>query len=194
LGSKDIDVVFASDKAKHQSLFAYFMTHGFQERRRSLFDKEFVKEISVADKKIEIIVDAVSSSRTILFEKRKARIPWSWSMKYNVEQKIANATILIPIAELLFVYKLGAILGRNDIMKTGLDFHYYRSKVWKDVYDSLSLLEYLKNNDIVLKFLEESKLALYSEEIMQIINDNYDSQMQGILPNIDLNKFKKFMF
>ncbi len=190
LGSKDIDVVFAGDKAKHQTLFAYFQSHGFKERQRSLFDREFYKEIVSGKRKVEIIVDAVSQNRIILFEGRKARIPWAWAMKHSKEHKIGKATILIPEIDILLIYKLGAALGRSDILKTGLDFDYYRSKVWKDVYDVLSLAEIELDANVVRKFLKESGLDDYKEEILQIIEDNFDDEMKGLLKNATLGKIR----
>ncbi|MFH1394329.1 MAG: hypothetical protein ABIH29_05625, partial [Candidatus Micrarchaeota archaeon] len=113
LGSKDIDVVFLGDAAKHVTLGAYFLSHGYAERSRSFFDKEFVKVINTSEREIEIIIDAVSSKRTIIFDSRKARLPWKWAIKHNTLQKLGNARFYIPTAELLLVYKLGAIIGRN---------------------------------------------------------------------------------
>ncbi len=193
LGSKDIDVVFAGDKAKHQTLFAYFLSHGFEERQRSLFDKEFVKDLKIGKRNVEIIVDAVSQGRTILFDGRKARIPWAWAMMHNIEHKVGKALVLIPTIELLLAYKIGAILGRSDIMKTGLEFDYYRSKVWKDVYDVISLSALEIDNTKVRKFLIESKLIEYRHEIMQIIVDNFNDEMQGMLKDADLTRIKKIL-
>ncbi len=44
LGSKDIDVVFPGAATKHATLFDYFKSHGFKQRRVDFFDCEFYKE------------------------------------------------------------------------------------------------------------------------------------------------------
>ncbi len=72
MGSKDIDVVFLGDAAKHRTLFDYFRAHAYTERSRTFFDKEFVKLVKNQGKEVEVIIDAVSSNRTIIFEDRKA--------------------------------------------------------------------------------------------------------------------------
>ncbi len=61
----------------------------------------------------------VSSDRTITFEGLKARLPWSWAAKHNVEKRIGKATVRIPAVELLLAYKFGAVFGRNINLKTG---------------------------------------------------------------------------
>ncbi len=193
MGSKDIDVVFLGDATKHKTLFDYFRAHGYSERRRSFFDKEFVKLIKVETQEIEIIIDAVSANRVIIFDGRKARLPWNWAVKYSVKNKIGNATIYIPTIELLLVYKLGAILGRNTNLKTGLDINYYRSKLWKDVYDVLTLTQFEIDTKKVDKFLNESGLAEYKNEILQIIEDNFDYELKSLLRDVSLVKIRKIL-
>lgn len=193
LGSKDIDVVFAGDAAKHQTLFAYFHSHGFKDRPRSLFDREFYKDRKAGSRTVEVIIDAVSQGRTIIFEGRKARLPWAWAFKHSVEHKVGKATVLIPIVELLLVYKLGAILGRNDNLKTGIDFEHYRSKVWKDVYDVVSLSALEIDAAKVRKFLKESGLDEYAAEIIQIIEDNFNDEMRGLLKDANLSRIRKIL-
>ena len=190
LGSKDIDVVFLGDVAKHATLFGYFHSHGFEERRRSFFDKEFVKIIKIRNTEIEIIIDAVSSNRTIIFEGRKARIPWNLAVKHNAQHNIGGAKIYIPTIELLFVYKLGAVLGRNINLKTGLDFNYYKSKLWKDAYDIATLAEMKIDEEKVNKFMTECKLIEYKSEILQTIEDNLDNEIKGLLKYASLEKIK----
>lgn len=190
LGSKDIDVVFLGDKAKHSTLYNYFLTHRYQERSRSLFDKEFVKIVKNKDVEVEIIIDAVSSNRFIIFEGKKARIPWSWATKYNVQYKLNESIIHIPTIELLLTYKLGAILGRNTFLKTGIDFNYYKSKIWKDVYDVLSLSKMKFDENKLSKFMKESKLENYKDEIIQIIEDNFDVEIKDSLKDVFVNDIK----
>lgn len=187
LGSKDIDVVFLGDAAKHKTLFDYFRAHGYTERRRSFFDKEFVK----LNNDVEIIIDAVSSNRTIIFEGRKARLPWSWAVRHSSLYDLGNSKIYIPTTELLLTYKLGAILGRNIQLRTGLEFDYYRSKLWKDVYDVVSLSGLTIDQKSVNNFLAKSGLDEYSEEILSVIEDNLDDEIRSLTKNVSLDRIRK---
>jgi len=178
LGSKDIDVVFPGDETKQATLSAYFQSHGYIERSRSFFDKEFAKPVKAGKHEIEIIIDAVSSKRFIVIEGKNARLPWGWAAKHNVRYELENSMIYIPTIELLFVYKLGAVLGRNIKLKTGLDFDYYRSKLWKDVYDVLSLAKLKMESKEIEKFMVGSGLMDSKDEILQIIEDNFDDEIK----------------
>lgn len=193
LGSKDIDVVFLGDAAKHKTLFNYFSAHGYNERRRTFFDKEFVKIVKSRGTEIDIIIDAVSSNRTIIFEGRKARLPWSWAVKHSVMYELGNSKIYIPPIELLLTYKFGAILGRSIQLKTGLEFDYYRSKIWKDVYDviSLSKLEISAKN--ANSFLAKAGLYDYTGEILTIIEDNFNDEIRSLIKDASLAKIRKIL-
>lgn len=193
LGSKDIDVIFLGDQTKHASLYAYFLTHGFIERSRSMFDKEFVKLMKTKDTEIEIIIDAVSSNRFITFEGRDARIPWSWAVKYSIEYKIGKSTIYIPTIDLILVYKLGAVLGRNTYVRAGIDINYYKSKLWKDVQDVISLSMLNIDSKKFNKFMIESGLSKYKEEIIQIIEDNFDDEIKSLLKEDSISKIKTIL-
>ncbi len=63
LGSKDIDIVFPDAASMHQTLSAYFLSHGYGERHRGHFgfDKEIVKTVKSGGREVDIIIDAVSS-------------------------------------------------------------------------------------------------------------------------------------
>jgi hypothetical protein len=189
LGSKDIDVVFLGDAAKHKTLFDYFRAHGYTERRRSFFDKEFVK----LNNDVEIIIDAVSSNRTIIFEGRKARLPWSWAVKHSSLYDLGNSKIYIPTLELLLTYKFGAILGRNIQLRTGLEFDYYRSKLWKDVYDVVSLSGLKINQKSLNSFLAKSGLDEYADEILSVIEDNFDEEIRSLIKGASLEKIRKIL-
>ncbi|OIO21205.1 hypothetical protein COV61_04340 [Candidatus Micrarchaeota archaeon CG11_big_fil_rev_8_21_14_0_20_47_5] len=180
LGSKDIDVVFLGDRAKDATLAAYFHSHGYAEKRRDFFDKEYVKKVKAGDREIEIIIDAVSAKRTILFDGKDARIPWSLAAKHNVERKIGSASVCLPTKELLLTYKLGAVLGRSILLKTSPEFDYYRSKLWKDVYDAASLAGLKIEQKTVWGFLGQTGLKKYAKEIMQIIEANFDEEAKSL--------------
>ena len=193
LGSKDIDVVFLGSKTKHMTLFDYFRSHGYIERSRSFFDKEFVKLVKTNSRDVEIIVDAVSSNRIIIFDGKKARLPWNWAVKNSIQHKVGNSVIYLPTPELLFVYKLGAILGRNDLLRTGFDVSYYRSKLWKDVYDVVSLSKLNLDKKGTIQFFNESKLYLYKNDIFQIIEDNLDDEIKLLLKFNSLDKLRSLL-
>jgi hypothetical protein len=189
LGSKDIDVVFLGDAAKHKTLFDYFRAHGYTERRRSFFDKEFVK----LNGGVEIIIDAVSSNRTIIFEGRKARLPWGWAVKHNSLYDLGGSKIYIPDIELLMTYKLGAILGRNLQLRTGLEFDYYRSKLWKDVFDVISLSGLEISQKSLNAFLARSGLDDYKDEILAVIQDNFDEEMCSSIKDASIERIGKLL-
>lgn len=193
LGSKDIDVVFLGDAAKHITLFDYFRAHGYVERRRTFFDKEFVKLVKNNGFDVEIIIDAVSSNRTIIFERKNARLPWNWAVKHNVLYDLGNSKIYIPTIELLMVYKLGAIFGRNMELKTSLESGYYRSKIWKDVYDVISLSKLKVNAKSINSFLAKAGLDEYKGEILTIIEDNFDDETRSLSQEQSLSKIRKIL-
>jgi|GEM_PF-931039 len=195
LGSKDIDIVFPSAASMHQTLSAYFLSHGYTERHRGHFgfDKEIVKTVKSGGLEVDIIIDAVSSDRTITFEGSKARLPWSWASRHSVEKKVGSATIRIPNVELLLTYKLGAVFGRNINIKTGLDFDYYRSKIWKDVHDIAGLSRLEIDGKKVAGFLKESGLDAHKEEIAGIIDDNYTEETRNLVKGADMEKIRKIL-
>lgn len=196
LGSKDIDVVFPDDRSKDATLSLYFASHGYKEKRTSLFDKEFVKNAMAGKREVEIIVDAVSVKRIIRIKNGKVAIPWSWAPKNCVAKDIGKATVYVPTLEALLSYKIGAILGRNELLRQESDqaqLQYFRSKVWKDVYDAVSLSKF----DVDLKkiggFFDESGMGKYREEIMQIIGDNYDAEMRGLLREVPIFRITRIV-
>ena len=193
LGSKDIDVVFPDDRSKDATLSLYFASHGYKERKTSLFDKELVKNVRAGKREVEIIVDAVSAKRIIRIKNGKVAIPWSWAPKNCVEKGIGKATVYVPTLEALISYKIGAILGRNELLRQESDpaqLQYFRSKVWKDVYDAASLSKFDVDLGKIGGFFAESGMDKYRGEIMQVIDDNYDAEMQGLLSEVPISRIK----
>ncbi len=135
----------------------------------------------------------VSSDRTITFEGLKARLPWSWAAKHNVEKRIGKATVRIPAVELLLAYKFGAVFGRNINLKTGLETAYYQSKIWKDIYDVAGLSRLEIDGKKVGKFLKESGLEAHTGEIMQIIDDHYTDETRNLVKDSDMAKIRKIL-
>ena len=133
----------------------------------------------------------------ILVKGGKVRIPWTWAAKNCVEKDIGKASVYLPTLETLMAYKLGAVLGRQEQLRQQTEpaqVQYFRSKVWKDVYDSISLSKF----DLDLKklngFLEESGLDKYRQEIMEIIDDNYqDGEIQGMLSGVSYSRIRKIV-
>jgi len=195
LGSKDIDIVFPNAASMHQTLSAYFQSHGYKEKHMGHFgfDKEIVKTVKSGGREVEIIIDAVSSDRTITFEGSKARLPWGWAAKHSVEKKVGSAAIIIPTAELLLTYKLGAVFGRNISLRTGLDFEYYRSKIWKDIYDIAGLSRLEIDEKKVAGFLKESGLDAHKEDMMGIIGDNFTDETQNLVKDAQMAKIRKIL-
>lgn len=115
------------------------------------------------------------------------------AVRNSVKHKIGDATVYIPTLELLLTYKLGAILGRNINLRTGLDTNYYRSKLWKDVYDVISLSKFEMNAGTLHNFLTRSKLYDYRSEIMTAIEDNYDDEIRSLLNDTSLIKIRKLL-
>ena len=164
LGSKDIDVVFPGAAAKQVTLSAYFKSNGYVENRDvDFFDYEFTKARKTADERsVDIIVDAVSMDRNVQVSGTKLIIPWKWAEKHKRKHafgKKADAYIVDP--ELLLVYKIGALIGRNHYLRTA-DIRrqsHYQSKLWKDARDVLGLFENCAfDKTLLASLLKESKL------------------------------------
>ncbi len=198
-GSKDIDVVFPSAASKDTALAEYMHSHGYREKRRSpfAFQKEFYKEEMVRGKPIEIIIDATSTDRIIEVTGTKARIPWAWAGKYMVGHKFGNSEAYIPEIELLLTYKIGAVVGRASKLSTAVDEDamYYQSKLWKDVYDVLTLFGKDANIEKLAAFLVSCGLGVhFAREAQSIINrfredsdiaphyKSYEEKLSGLIP------------
>lgn len=146
LGSKDIDVVFPGAAAKQMTLSSYFTSNGYAEKRDvDFFDFEFAKIRKTKGKQsVEVVVDAVSLDRFVTVSGTDVRIPWGLTEKHKRKHsfgKDAEAYIVDP--ELLLVYKIGALAGRDYLLRTGSlsRRRHYQSKLWKDARDVLGILE-----------------------------------------------------
>jgi len=142
LGSKDIDLVFPGEATMQQTLFDYFKSHGYQERKVDFFDYEFYKHRKTKNGEIDILVDGVSLNRSAQVTGTKITIPWKLAEKHKQKYsfgKDADAYIVTP--EMLLVYKVGALVGRDSklAVATGHVQSHYQAKLWKDVQDILGL-------------------------------------------------------
>ena len=175
LGSKDIDVVFPSGPSMHQTLLQYFKANNYETRETSFFTYEFYKKRKTKKiGEVDVIVDAVASDRNVTVDGTKIIIPWRLSEKYKRRFKFAEDTdayIIEP--ELLFVYKVGALIGRDAKLKTAVEAErvHYESKLWKDARDVLGLLEKV-NLDYAKIFyiLHETGIPLGNEYLNSGVN------------------------
>lgn len=184
-GSKDIDVIFPNDAVMSKVLADYFHCEGYTERRRDFFQKEYYKEVPVKGQKIEIIIDAASGKRIIEVNGTEARIPWAWAGKHSVKHRLKGAEIYVPEIELLLAYKMGAILGRSNLLGAAMGERaaYLRSKVWKDAYDVLSLSQKDVSSEKLVHFLKDSHLDKYFAEINTIVRRyEEDADFAGLYP------------
>lgn len=138
IGSKDIDLVFPGAASMQQTLFDYFKSHGYGERKVDFFDYEFYKRRKTGNGEIDILVDAVSLNRSAQVTGTKVTIPWKLAETHKQKHsfgKDADAYIITP--EMLLVYKTGALIGRDAKLSaaTGHSQRHYQAKLWKDVQD-----------------------------------------------------------
>jgi len=184
-GSKDIDVIFPNEAVMSKVLADYFHREGYIERRRDFFQKEYYKEVVVKRQKIEIIIDAASGKRIIEVSGTDARIPWAWAEKHSVKHRLEGVEIYVPEIELLLTYKMGAILGRSNLLRAAMGERaaYLRSKVWKDAYDILSLFQKGVSSEKLAHFLKNSRLGGYLAEIDTVVRRyETDADFAGLYP------------
>jgi len=154
IGSKDIDVVFPQSRTMHQSLLQFFKSRGYEHRKVDLFDYEFFKtRTTPSGRKVEVLIDAVSADRRVRVTGTALTIPWQLAEKYKRTFSFAeNAEAYIIEPELLFAYKIGALIGRSNSLKTATEAErlHYQSKLWKDAQDLLGLFQNAKPRPKVL--------------------------------------------
>ncbi len=163
LGSKDIDVVFPAAPAMHVTLNQYFIANGYRERKTAFFSYEFYKTRKTSGgREVEVIVDAVASDRRVIVGGTPITIPWGLAEKHKQRHefgKDAQAWIIAP--ELLLIYKIGALIGRDHNLGLARAFNFGRiqGKLWKDAQDILGLTQNAEFNEEKLgSLLEESGL------------------------------------
>lgn len=92
---------------------------------------------------VDVLVDAVSSTRNVTVSGTRLIIPWALAEKHKRRHcfaKGADAYLVDP--ELLLVYKIGALVGRAHYLDvTTTRKAHYQSKLWKDARDVLGILE-----------------------------------------------------
>ncbi len=155
VGSKDIDVVFPSAPAMHANLLDYFKAHGFKTRPVDEFDCEFHKVRKTRyGREVDILIDAVYSGRNVQVTGTSLVIPWALAEKFKRPYSFgANAKAYIIEPELLFAYKVGALIGRDNRLATATEKEktHYESKLWKDAQDLLGLFHKIKPRPAMLR-------------------------------------------
>lgn len=87
-------------------------------------------------------------------------------------------------SQLLLTYKIGAVLGRTEALKTIRETDYTRAKLWKDLYDITSLLRSQAIESKTLqKFSKKSGIDKHTERFIEIIEARKDI--------LDAHKLKK---
>jgi len=139
LGSRDIDVVFLNNYTKEKALNHFFFHNNYEEV--GLIEKTYVKRVKTKRGIEEITVDAYTAKDKRTIDDLKITLPWNWALKHNRKFELRRGVyIYIPTPELLLTYKLGAVLGRLEALKTLRETAYTRAKIWKDLEDIKSLV------------------------------------------------------
>ncbi len=141
LGSRDVDVVFPSRESKHRVIVDFLMSHGY-EKVGNILEKRFIKRLMTGNREEEIIIDACSYEDEVAVTGTGIRIPWKYAGKHSRKYEIEKGVFIrIPEVETLLTYKIAAVLGRSNQLRTTLEPEYVQAKVWKDIYDVVSLMK-----------------------------------------------------
>jgi hypothetical protein len=174
LGSRDIDVVFMDAPSRDNALAQYFFYNGYEETGTFL-QKTYVKRIETNRGMEEIIIDACTASDKRVINGLKIILPWKWAIDYSKKYNLMeNVYIYIPIPELLLTYKIGAVLGRTEALKTMRETDYARAKLWKDLYDVASLVKLKIELKKLHSFFDKSGIDKHTEEFLDIIQARED--------------------
>jgi hypothetical protein len=167
LGSRDIDIVFPTQKTREDTLMRYYRENGYKEE--GLFVKHYYKEVKTKDGIERIVLDACThSNENFLHENPKIIIPWKLTEKYYEEWNIEDGVISrIPQIELLIIYKIKALCDRRyDLQKPsteGLDREYINSKIWKDEHDINELFKQAINRELLKELLKSTNFYDYAK-------------------------------
>ncbi|HIH17085.1 MAG TPA: hypothetical protein HA252_06800 [Candidatus Diapherotrites archaeon] len=144
LGSRDIDVVFPTNRAIDEVMDRYYAYNGF--KCEGDLEKTFHKEAMVDGKTEKIIYDATSyERRNRLKEKDSIEIPWNLIETHKERKDLAGLSLWTPSLELLLLYKVKAYRDRShELLHKGLlitpgDRNRLNSKIWKDAEDIKAL-------------------------------------------------------
>jgi len=146
LGSKDIDVIFPGQKTQQIVLETFLTNHGFVRQDVGAFEPpQWVKIRRTKDgKEIPVYIDDISAQGKQEIYGTPFSLAWSLAEKFRQAHEFAPGTTAYIIdPELLFIYKIGALVGRDSKLNTEPEQQrpYFDSKLWKDARDVLGLLE-----------------------------------------------------
>jgi len=167
LGSRDIDIVFPTQKTREDTLMKYYKENGYKEE--GLFVKHYFKEVETKEGTEQIILDACThANKNFLHENPKITIPWNLTEEHYEEWIIEEDVISrVPTKELLVLYKIKALCDRRyDLQKpstAGIDQEYITSKIWKDEHDVQELFKQKVNVDLLKELLESTKFYDYAK-------------------------------
>ncbi len=144
LGSRDIDVVFATNRSIDEVMNQYYAYNGF--KTEGDLEKTFYKEVTANGKTEKMIYDATSyERRNRLKEKDALEIPWNLIESHKERKDLAGLSLWTPSLALLLLYKVKAYRDRSyELLHKGLlitpgDRDRLNSKIWKDAEDIKAL-------------------------------------------------------
>lgn len=191
LGSRDIDLIFLHPATLRKSLEEYMRHNGYALERDEKQQWVFVKRVGGA----EIEVDAVDSIARPLVTGTNAHVIWRWAhgKAFVAEYKLENgAKIFIPKPELLLYYKLGAILGRRNMLTQTVDpteAARLQAKIQKDVYDAGKVAENsYANTERLWLFMKASGLMRHAagpKSIRATLDEfSKNEEVGGVVPRL----------
>lgn len=190
LGSRDIDIVMASEEDAIQQLYNnFFPGHNYKVKSIGLIPSHWEKIVNTSNGDKDIIVDIFHGDKKWKDEVGLSlEFDWGWTLEFQEELTIDGLKIIVPKRELLIITKMmAAIVRSNDYDVTG----HYRlppkiSKDYKDVA-RLTLGKEL-DLDFYKKYAQKSKSDQYIDEFLskykqpeygKILKD-FDSTYQDI--------------
>ncbi len=190
LGSRDIDVVFASQSIMDKILLTYFKYNDFVPKK-SFLETSYVKEVKTPLGIEQIFIDACTLKDVREIPDLKIKLPWKLVGKNNELFSLDSKTkIYIPIIELLLMQKIGACIGRTLQRKTSPS-NYLESKIWKDTYDIVNLAARLTFNQSKLKkFLQQNKIEKHLDILFSEIQNQKDTLTEA---KTTINQIKQKM-
>ena len=159
LGSRDIDVVFPDKSLLDSFLQTYYKQNGY-ECVAGLLNKRFRKRVMVGGRAVFVEIDAASMDEgPPLKEDSSRNLPFTALEKFHGEWQIGQATIKIPLPELLILMKVKAHRDRSWTLDheavSPVEIAYLRGKIWKDGVDIRNLTAHIKKWNGVWKIAKK---------------------------------------
>ena len=158
LGSRDIDVVFPDEAILDMFLTQYYKVNGY-EQYGGFASRRYRKRVIVRSEPVFVYIDAASFDDSPPFKgNADANLPFALLKEHSVVWDLGDATVRIPIPELLLLQKVKAFLDRNwdlDHLAIGpVDSAYLRSKIQKDTYDIHGIANVISDWELVRAIAE----------------------------------------